>query len=323
MTQKLKVVFAGTSPFAAAALKAIQDAGFIVPLVLTQPDRLAGRGMKYRALAVKQYALEAGLALIQPSSLHVESRFSEEASAAIEYVRATPHDVMVVAAYGLLLPQTVLDLAPYGCINIHASLLPRWRGAAPIQRAIEAGDAETGITLMQMDAGLDTGPILRRAAVPIHAIDTTATLTQTLTALGAQQIVDALKTLQKNGALPCMPQSAQGVCYAPKISTEEAVIDWRRSADALARQIRAFDPMPGVHTMLAGMPIKLWAAEPVMAETSSACPGEMIEVTPHGVAIACGAGALRVTQWQRPGGKRMATQPFISGFPLHAGQRFT
>lgn len=322
MAQRLKIIFAGTPAFAAAALTAIHAEGFEVPLVLTQPDRPAGRGMKYMASPVKQYALEAGLALIQPPSLRTGGQCAEHALAAIERLRATPHDVMVVAAYGLLLPQTVLNLAPHGGINIHASLLPRWRGAAPVQRAIAAGDTETGISLMQMDAGLDTGPVLCRTAIPIHATDTAATLTQTLTVLGAQQIVNALKTLQKNGVLPKILQPAEGGCYAPKISKEEAAIDWRRPADTLARQIRAFDPVPGVHTLWADMPIKLWAAESAALHTRFARPGEIVEIKPHGVTIACGADALRVTQWQRPGGKRMATPPFIAGFALQVGQRF-
>src|SRR5260363_219979 len=197
MAQRLKIIFAGTPAFAAAALTAIHAEGFEVPLVLTQPDRPAGRGMIYMASPVKQYALEAGLALIKPPSLRTGGQCAEHALAAIERLRATPHDVMVVAAYGLLLPQTVLNLAPHGGINIHVSLLPRWRGAAPVQRAIAAGDTETGISLMQMDAGLDTGPVLCRTAIPIHATDTAATLTQTLTVLGAQQIVNALKRFRK------------------------------------------------------------------------------------------------------------------------------
>src|SRR5260363_199413 len=205
MAQRLKIIFAGTPAFAAAALTAIHAEGFEVPLVLTQPDRPAGRGMKYMASPVKQYALEAGLALIQPPSLRTGGQCAEH--------------------------------------------------------ALAAGDTETGISLMQMDAGLDTGPVLCRTAIPIHATDTAATLTQTLTVLGAQQIVNALKTLQKNGVLPKILQPAEGGCYAPKISKEEAAIDWRRPADTLARQIRAFDPVPGVHTLWADMPIKLWAAE--------------------------------------------------------------
>jgi methionyl-tRNA formyltransferase len=324
MTHKLRVVFAGTPEFAAAALAAIHEAGFPVPLVLTQPDRPAGRGMKLQASAVKRYAVEHGLALAQPPSLRRNGKFPAEAAAAIEQLRATAHDVMVVAAYGLLLPQEVLDIPPRGCINIHASLLPRWRGAAPIHRALEAGDAETGITLMQMDAGLDTGAMLSIARVAIEPRDTTATLHDKLAAAGARLIVDALVELERSGTLAATPQPERGVTYAEKIGKQEAALDWRRPADALARQIRAFDPFPGgAATLEDGAALKIWAAEPVAALRSDAQPGAIVDVTPEGIAVACGEGVLRLTQLQKPGGKRLPAREFLAGTSLAVGQRFT
>ncbi len=325
MSHSLRVIFAGTPEFASAALAAIHEAGFAVPLVLTQPDRPAGRGMKLQASPVKRYAEAHAMALAQPPSLRRTGKYPEEAAAAIDLLRATPHDVMVVAAYGLLLPQEVLDIAPHGCINIHASLLPRWRGAAPIHRALEAGDAETGITLMQMDAGLDTGAMISEARTAIEPTDTTATLHDRLAAQGATLIVDALVELERSGRLAATPQPADGVTYAEKIGKHEAALDWRRSADVLARQIRAFDPFPGGVATLDGAALKLWAAVPVdgaHAGTLAAQPGEILEVSPAGVVVACGEGALRLTQLQKPGGKRLAAREFLAGMPLAAGQRF-
>ncbi len=324
MSHSLRVIFAGTPEFAAAALAAIHEAGFPVPLVLTQPDRPAGRGMKLQASPVKRYAQEHGLAVAQPTSLRRAGKYPEEAAAALDLLRATPHDVMVVAAYGLILPQEVLDIAPHGCINIHASLLPRWRGAAPIHRAIEAGDAETGITLMQMDAGLDTGPMIVEARTPIAPGDTTATLHDRLAQLGAQMIVEALAGLERNGALPATPQPAEGATYAEKIGKQEAQLDWHRPALVLARQIRAFDPFPGGAATLDGAQLKLWAAEPAdgVQIPTGAVPGQILDATPAGVVVACGEGALRVTQLQKPGGKRLPAREFLAGLPIAAGQRF-
>ncbi|MDR5749208.1 MULTISPECIES: methionyl-tRNA formyltransferase [unclassified Caballeronia] len=321
MTQSLRVVFAGTPEFAAAALAAIHAAGFAVPLVLTQPDRPAGRGMKLTASPVKRYAVEQGLQVAQPTSLRRNGKYPEEASAAIDLLRATPHDVMVVAAYGLILPQEVLDIAPHGSINIHASLLPRWRGAAPIHRAIEAGDAETGITLMQMDAGLDTGAMIREARTVILPNDTTGTLHDRLAQLGADLVVQALRDLEREGQLPATPQPDEGATYAAKIAKHEAALDWRRPADALARQIRAFDPFPGAFGTLDGAAVKLWAAETLEMPASQA-PGAILDVSAQGVVVACGEGALRLTQLQKPGGKRLPVREFLAGFPLARGQRF-
>ncbi|WP_176079478.1 methionyl-tRNA formyltransferase [Paraburkholderia tropica] len=324
MSHSLRVIFAGTPEFAAAALAAIHEAGFPVPLVLTQPDRPAGRGMKLQASPVKRYAQEHGIAVAQPTSLRRAGKYPQEAAEAIDLLRATPHDVMVVVAYGLILPQEVLDIPTDGCINIHASILPRWRGAAPIHRAIEAGDAETGITLMQMDAGLDTGPMISEVRTPITPTDTTATLHDRLANLGAQLVVDWLTQLERTGQLPLTPQPTDGVTYAEKIGKQEAALDFRRPALALARQIRAFDPFPGGAATLDGAQLKLWAAEPAAGVTlpEGAAPGQILEVSPTGVVVACGEGALRLTQLQKPGGKRLPAREFLAGMPLSAGQRF-
>ena len=322
MSHSLRVIFAGTPEFAAAALAAIHSAGFPVPLVLTQPDRPAGRGMKLQASPVKRYAQEHGLAVAQPPSLRRAGKYPAEATAAIDQLRATPHDVMVVAAYGLILPQEVLDIPPLGCINIHGSLLPRWRGAAPIHRAIEAGDTETGITLMQMDVGLDTGAMISEARTPISADDTTATLHDRLAQDGAKLIVEALIELERSGKLAATPQPADGVTYAEKIGKHEAALDWREPAAVLARQVRAFDPFPGgVGTLEDGTSIKIWAAVPVEAQGNTA-PGTIADVSPEGVVVACGEGALRLTQLQKPGGKRLPVREFLAGATLAAGQRF-
>jgi len=321
MSHSLRVIFAGTPEFAAAALAAIHEAGFPVPLVLTQPDRPAGRGMKLQASAVKQYATEHGLSVAQPPSLRRNGKYPVEATAALDLLRATPHDVMVVAAYGLLLPQEVLDIAPHGCINIHASLLPRWRGAAPIHRAIEAGDTETGITLMQMDVGLDTGAMISEARTPIREDDTTATLHDRLAQAGARLIVEALTELERSGKLIATPQPDEGFTYAEKIAKHEAALDWRRPASVLARQVRAFDPFPGGVATLDGTSLKIWSAVPTQTQ-ANAEPGTILDVSPEGVLVACGEGALCLTQLQKPGGKRLPVREFLAGSTLAVGQRF-
>ncbi|CAM2139408.1 10-formyltetrahydrofolate:L-methionyl-tRNA(fMet) N-formyltransferase [Pararobbsia alpina] len=322
MTHSLRVIFAGTPEFAATALEAIVAAGFPVPLVLTQPDRPAGRGMKLAASAVKRTALEHGIAVAQPPSLRREGKYPAEAAAALDQLNATPHDVMVVAAYGLLLPQEVLDIPPHGCLNIHGSLLPRWRGAAPIHRAIQAGDARTGITIMKMDAGLDTGPMISESAVPIGATDTYTTMHDTLAALGAKLIVEALVELERSGKLDATPQPAEGATYAQKIAKEEAALDWSQSADVLARQIRAFDPFPGAVAQWNGTPLKLWSAQTTDAPTDefAVAPGTIVSAGAQGVVVACGDGAIRVTELQKPGGKRLPAREFLAGVELRAGQ---
>ncbi len=316
----MKIVFAGTPDFARVALERLLAAGFTVPLVLTQPDRPAGRGMKLQASPVKQCALEHGIAVAQPRSLRLDGKYPDDAAAAREALLAAGADAMVVAAYGLILPQWVLDLPPKGCLNIHASLLPRWRGAAPIHRAIEAGDAETGVTIMQMDAGLDTGDMLLMERLPIAAHDTTATLHDRLAALGGRMIVEALELAACGGLRP-EPQPAEGVTYAHKIEKAESAIDWTLPAEAIGRRIRAFDPFPGASTTAQGEVVKLWSCEIDSAQPApDARPGQILAIDPAGIAVACGQGALRLTVLQRAGGKRLPAADFLRGFPLAPGQ---
>ena len=305
----MKVAFAGTPEFAAAALEAILAAGFDVPLVLTQPDRPAGRGMQLQPSPVKRVALAAGIPVHQPEKLR-----TPEQQAPLAAVQA---DVLVVAAYGIILPQAVLDLPRHGCLNIHASLLPRWRGAAPIHRAIQAGDAATGITIMQMDAGLDTGPMLLSRAEAIHADDTTGSLHDRLSQLGADMIVEALRALP--GGLTATPQPADGVTYAAKIGKTEASVDWNRPAAELERAIRAFNPFPGAVATLQQTPVKLWRARAIDA---AGTPGEVLLAEGAGVIVACGEGALCITELQKPGGKRLPAADFLRGMPIAAGSRF-
>lgn len=313
----MRVIFAGTPEFAAVALAALHDAGFAIPLVLTQPDRPAGRGMQLQPSPVKQFALKHGIPVAQPVSLRLDGKYPEDAGHAHQLLRDTPHDVMVVAAYGLILPKSVLDIPPLGCINIHASLLPRWRGAAPIHRAIEAGDAETGITIMQMDEGLDTGDMLLVGREPIDPADTTGMLHDRLAVLGGRMIVDALRQLAA-GSLPRTPQPADGVTYAAKIAKDEAALDFRLPADVLLRRIRAFNPFPAASAQLGDVTLKIWNAE-LAAQPGE--PGTILAVDAHGVTVACGTGALRLTELQKPGGKRLAAAAFLQGFPLQEGQR--
>ncbi|MBW8715482.1 MAG: methionyl-tRNA formyltransferase [Variovorax paradoxus] len=314
----LKVVFAGTPEFARAALEAIAAAGHEIALVLSQPDRPAGRGMKLQASPVKQCAVAHGWPVAQPRSLRLDGKYPQDAVAAREALLAARPDVMVVAAYGLILPQWVLDLPVHGCLNIHASLLPRWRGAAPIHRAIEAGDAQTGITIMQMDAGLDTGDMLLREAVDIGS-DTTARLHDRLAELGGRLIVQALADI---GHLVRTPQPAEGVTYASKVEKHEAQIDWNQPADAIVRRIRAFDPFPGANSVLDGETIKLWAAHAAPPAEVSAAPGTLLAVSDAGVAVAAAGSVVMATELQRPGGKRLAVADFLRGFDLKPGQRF-
>lgn len=314
MPPPLKVAFAGTPEFAAAALEAIIAAGFDVPLVLTQPDRPAGRGMKLAASPVKQVALAHRIPVDQPERLRSEAQRAS--------LVACHPDVLVVAAYGLLLPRAVLDLPRLGCVNIHASLLPRWRGAAPIHRAIETGDAETGITIMQMDEGLDTGPMLMKSALPIGTADTTGTLHDRLAALGSVMIVEALGLLP-DGRLVATPQPDTGATYAAKIGKAEAVLDWRQSATVLERAVRAFNPFPGAVAHLRQVPVKIWRAEvaPEVAPGRGE-PGSVLSADATGVVVACGDGSLRLVELQRPGSRRLPVGEFLRGFPVSAGERF-
>ncbi len=315
----MKIVFAGTPEFARVALQHLHEAGFTVPLVLTQPDRPAGRGMKLQASPVKQYALAHGMAVAQPRSLRLDGKYAEDAAAAHGALQAAQADAMVVAAYGLILPQWVLDLPPLGCLNIHASLLPRWRGAAPIHRAIEAGDLETGVTLMQMDAGLDTGAMLLKQTLTIAGTDTTAALHGRLAALGGPMAAQALQQAA-SGTLQPVPQPAEGVTYAHKIEKAESTIDWSLPAQAIGRRIRAFDPFPGASTSLNGEAIKVWNYQiDSYQRTPDVRCGHILSVNDEGVSVVCGQDALRLTVLQRAGGKRLPVAQFLRGFDLQPG----
>ena len=312
----MRIAFAGTPEFARVALARLLDAGCELPLVLTQPDRPAGRGMKLQASPVKALALEHGLPVLQPDSLRLDSRHADAARATRQALEAARLDAMVVAAYGLILPAWALALPRLGCLNIHASLLPRWRGAAPIQRAIEAGDAETGITIMQMDEGLDTGAMLRVEREPIRADDSSATLHDRLAVLGGRLIGEALERAARGG-LAAQPQPAEGVSYAHKIDKAEAAIDWAQPAAAIERRVRAFDPFPGAAFMLDGEPVKLWRA--ALADGDGA-PGCVLAAPPGTLRVACGAGALDLLLLQRPGGRRLGVRDFLAArAPLPPG----
>lgn len=307
----MRLVFAGTPAFAAKALDALFHSGHRVELVLTRPDAAAGRGMKRAASEVKQLALRNALPLFQPATLRDPD--------ALRLIAATGAHAMVVAAYGLILPRSVLELFPNGCINIHASLLPRWRGAAPIQHALLAGDSETGISIMRMDEGLDTGPVYMTDSIPIAADETAASLHDKLADLGARSIVRALQGIEE-GTLKPHAQASDGATYAHKITKAQAQIRWAQSAAEIERAIRAFDPFPGAFSRLERQLIKVWAAQPLSA--SSSPPGVVSTVTDAGIVVACGSGALRLTELQREGGKRLPAADFLRGFPIEPGQRF-
>ena len=305
----MKVIFAGTPDFAAAALKAIAAAGFEIPLVLTQPDRPKGRGMQLAPSPVKQAALELGLRVAQPEKLRNNAE-------ALQMLKEVEADVMVVAAYGLILPQDVLDAPKHGCLNIHASLLPRWRGAAPIQRAIEAGDAETGVCIMQMDIGLDTGGVVSEHRYAIQPTDTANEVHNALMNLGAEAIVADLQQLKAEGRLKSIKQPEEGVTYAQKLSKEEARIDWNESAAVIERKIRAFNPVPAAWVEYQGKPMKIWRAE-VVAQQGRA--GEVLSCSADGLVVACGENALKITELQPSGSKRMPIAAFAAGHKIEVG----
>lgn len=305
----MKVIFAGTPDFAAVALKAIAAAGFEIPLVLTQPDRPKGRGMQLAPSPVKQAALELGLRVAQPEKLRNNAE-------ALQMLKEVEADVMVVAAYGLILPQDVLDTPKHGCLNIHASLLPRWRGAAPIQRAIEAGDAETGVCIMQMDIGLDTGDVVSEHRYTIQPTDTANEVHDALMNLGAAAIVADLQQLKTEGRLKSVKQPEEGVTYAQKLSKEEARIDWNESAAVIERKIRAFNPVPAAWVEYQGKPMKIWRAE-VVAQQGRA--GEVLSCSADGLVVACGENALKITELQPSGSKRMPIAAFAAGHKIEVG----
>lgn len=306
----MKIIFAGTPQFAATALAALLEEHQIVA-VLTQPDRPAGRGMQLAASPVKQLALQHGLTVLQPATLK---------TAEIQRsIAALDADVMVVAAYGLILPKAVLQLPRYGCLNIHASLLPRWRGAAPIQRAILAGDKETGITIMQMNEGLDTGDMLLRHACTIAPNDTAQTLHDKLAEIGSSSILEALRLLQENRLTP-VRQDDEAACYAAKLLKSEARIDWRQDARHIERAIRAYNPFPVCQARLNGVVIKVWQA--AFAADKRDDPGKVIEADKSGITVACGTDALRLEVLQRPGGKAQSAAQFLQSMPVKAGDVF-
>jgi methionyl-tRNA formyltransferase len=314
----MNVAFAGTPEFARIALAHLLDAGIHVSLVFTQPDRPAGRGMKLHASAVKLHAQALGLPLAQPRSLRLDGKYPADAQAARVALDAARPEALIVAAYGLILPDWVLELPRLGCLNIHASLLPRWRGAAPIHRAIEAGDPTSGVTIMQMDAGLDTGDVLLAQSVALAADETTGSLHDRLAELGGRLIVQALSESDR-GSLIRRAQPLDGVTYAKKIDKSEAAIDWRDSAQAIERRLRAFDPFPGATAVIDGQTVKCWRGEVVDAHGA---PGRIVSVDDQGVTVACGRAALRLTELQRAGGKRLAAVQFLHGRGWMAGQAF-
>jgi methionyl-tRNA formyltransferase len=277
---------------------------------MTQPDRPAGRGLAAAASPVKKLALARGVPVVQPATL-------KEVKVRDELANYRP-DAIVTAAFGLIFPQTILDIPSRGSINIHASLLPRWRGAAPVQRALLAGDRMTGITIMRMDAGLDTGPMLLQAQIPVSDDDTAGTLTDRLAVLGGDLVVRALDELEGDG-LRAVPQPEEGVSYAPKLDKRESRVDWREDAGALHRRVRALNPAPGSRASLRGVELKIWSCT---LTTGSGRPGEVLRADSDGVSVACGSGALKLTELQRPGGKRLRAGEFLRGFPLSPGERF-
>jgi len=316
----MKIVFAGTPEFAAQAIRAIDAAGHQIVLVLTQPDRRSGRGMHVQASPVKTFALEKNIALLQPASLRRNSADPEkqaEAEAAYQQLSTTDFDVMVVVAYGLILPQDVLDIAEsnlrHGCFNIHASILPRWRGAAPIQRSIEHGDSKTGVSIMKMDVGLDTGDTVLVREIAIADDETSASLHDRLAKLGAESIVEALSTLQQGASLIKTPQAAEGIRYAEKILKSEAEIDWQLSATEIDHRIRAFNPFPGATSNLDGIPMKFWNSRVSHSGGYSQTGqiGEVLGFSKEGAFIQCGQGVIEVLEMQKPGGKRMNAVAYL------------
>ena len=319
----MRVIFAGTPEFARVALEQLHAAGHEIALVMTQPDRPAGRGLKLQASPVKQWALAHNISVAQPRSLRLDGKYPDEALAAQAAIDAVQADVMVVAAYGLILPQWVLDTPRLGCLNIHASLLPRWRGAAPIHRAIEAGDVETGITIMQMDAGLDTGDMLLVEKQAIAADETTPILHDELAALGGRLIVQALEMADCD-TLKAVVQPTEGITYAHKIEKAEAQIDWQQSAAVIERRIRAFNPFPGASSALNSEIVKLQSAHILIASCAhDISAGGILSTQAEGIDVATGDGVLRITHLQKSGGKSLPVAEFLRGFNIAPGMTFT
>lgn len=306
----MKIIFAGTPEFAVPALQALIDAGHQVSLVLTQPDRPSGRGMKLKASPVKQLAVSRQLEVFQPETLKdadVQARIAAENA-----------DVMIVAAYGLIIPTSILNMPRYRCYNIHASLLPRWRGAAPIQRALLAGDSETGVTIMEVVPALDAGAMVSRGVLPITGRDTAQTLHDGLASIGAKLMVEAMQKLEQDGKLDATAQDEALVTYAHKLEKSEAAIDWSRPAQELSRQVRAFNPFPVAHGSLNGEVCRFWMAT---SRPGKAQPGKIVDIN-DGIQVGCGEGVLRIEELQMPGGKRLTAKDFLQGHPLKVGQCF-
>ncbi|HEV7576731.1 MAG TPA: methionyl-tRNA formyltransferase [Caldimonas sp.] len=314
----MRLAFAGTPEFARVALARLHGAGLEVALVLSQPDRPAGRGMKLAPSPVKAFALEHRIAVAQPRGLRLDGKFADDAAAARDALVAGAPDAIVVAAYGLILPPWLLALPRLGCINVHASLLPRWRGAAPIQRAIEAGDDITGVTIMEMDAGLDTGPMLGAETLEIGAGESAGALQTRLAALGGELVVETLGALAK-APLVGRPQPAAGATYAAKITKAEATIDWRAPAAEIERRLRAFDPVPGARSVLAGATITCWRGD---VRPGGGAPGEVVVVEDGALVVACGEGRLALTELQRAGGRRMGAEALLRGWKPAVGAVF-
>lgn len=314
----MKIVFAGTPEFASIALKALKQDGHDIELVLTQPDRPAGRGMKLQPSAVKKTALQYTIPVEQPVSLRINGKYDEEARQIYDKIRDIAPDVMVVVAYGLILPREILDIPEYGCLNIHASLLPRWRGAAPIQRAIEAGDRKTGISIMQMEEGLDTGPVLLQESIDIDKNVNASQLHDQLAVLGGKMIVSALAQLD---SLTPAPQNDTEASYAAKLLKEEAGLDFTGDANAIADKIRAFNPFPGCVARYNEVPLKIWKAEvgDPCSTTGASKAGKVLSADENGILVACGNGTLNILELQKPGAKRLPVSEFIKGFSFDRG----
>ena len=306
----MNLIFAGTPAFAVPALEALLRAGHVIRAVYTQPDRPTGRGRKFVTGAVKQCAQKHGIEIRQPEKISAEEKI----------FRADAPEAMIVIAYGLILPASLLAVPRHGCINVHASLLPRWRGAAPIPRAIEAGDTETGVSIMQMEAGLDTGPVLAEARTPIHATDTAQTLHDRLAQLGAETLVNTLESLARGAVTPQVQDSA-GACYAKKLSKDESRLDWTRPAIELHRKIRALNPWPVASTVWRGKPLRLWEVGPLETQGSAGAPGTILQADGTGIRVLTGNGVLTLTRLQAEGGKILAAGDFLNGHKLATGDR--
>lgn len=307
----MKIIFAGTPEFAVPALAALIEAGHQVTLVLTQPDRPSGRGMKLKASPVKELALRHQIAVFQPETL--------KDAAAQERIAMEQADAMIVAAYGLIIPAAVLHMPRHGCFNIHASLLPRWRGAAPIQRALLAGDRETGVTIMEVVPALDAGAMILHGVLPITERDTAQTLHDGLARIGGALMVQAMDQLQRDGKLQATAQDESQVTYAAKLNKTEAAIDWTRSAVELSRQVRAFNPFPVAHSLLHGETCRIWMAQAVVGQ---AAPGSIVDLA-DAITVGCGEGLLKIEELQMPGGKRLRARDFLAGHALQIGECFT